>query len=392
MKILFFKTKYLCYDSNSVFINEMSKSFRKYGVEVDVCEVLEEERAAEVLEQYCGKKYDACIDFNAVTPRAEFDDGTRFLDTIDAPFFNYIVDHPFYHHPILNIPLKNSHVLCLDEHHVDYIRRHYPHIKSAHFLPLGAMKGLVDVPYEKKNIDILFTGTYYMTDEVYRKQIRQYPEDWQKDMMAIIDIMLSNQNLTMEQALSMILKDSGREVSDTDFAKIMNRYYQAEFYVRAHNRHNLVESIIKAGIPLTIMGNKWEEFRSPYSKYLTIKEPIGYALSIEMNLHAKMILNILPNFKAGIHDRVLTAMVNKSISVTDTSTYLQNHFEDEKDIVYYQLEQLDLLPEKILKIQKDISLAEKISESGYQKVVDRFSWDRRVEEFLDILKGLKNRK
>ena len=37
---------------------------------------------------------------------------------------------------------------------------------------------------------------------------------------------------------------------------MMNRYHQAEFYVRAHNRHKLVDIILEAGIPLTIIGNK----------------------------------------------------------------------------------------------------------------------------------------
>lgn len=389
MKILFLKTKYLCYESNTAFIDEMIKAFRRQNVEVEICEVMNEEEAPALLEQLCGRHFDACIDFNAVTPRAVFDDGTPFLDTVDAPFFNYIVDHPFYHHPILRIPLKNYHVLCLDRKHVSYIEQYYPHIKSAHFLPLGAMKAMVEIPFEKKKTDLLFTGTYYMTDDVYMKQIKTHPIHEQEDMKAIIDVMLANPKLTMEDCLQYVLTDTGREVNNEEFAKLMNRYHQAEFYVRAHNRHQLVDTILGAGIPLTIIGNKWEYYKSPYQHYLTLKESVSYALSIEMILHAKMLVNILPNFKDGIHDRVLSAMCNQSVSITDTSTYLEERFQDGENIVFYELDKMDKLPERIIQLQNDSATMEKIAQNGRQRVLQDFTWDRRVEEFLKIISNLK---
>lgn len=389
MKILFFKTKYLCYESNTAFIDEMMKALQKLHVETELCEVLEEETAPDILEQLCGRHFDACIDFNAVIPRAVFDDGTPFLDTLDAPFFNYIVDHPFYHHPIIRLPLKDYHVLCLDKNHVSYIKQYYPHIKSVHFLPLGAMKAMVDLPFEKKQIDLLFTGTYYMTDDVYMTQIKTHPVNEQEDMKAIIDMMLSDSSLTMEACLEKVLKDTGRELEKAAFAELMNRYHQAEFYVRAHNRHKLIDTVLSAGIPLTVIGNKWEYFQSPYSKYLTIREQVSYKLSLEMILHAKMLLNILPNFKAGIHDRVLSAMYNKSVSITDTSTYLTERFEDGKDIIFYDMDHVDRFPDRILQLQKDVPYMEEIAEHGYQKAASDFTWEKRMQELVKIISNLK---
>ena len=387
-EILFFKTKDLCYESNSTFITEMAKSLKKLGVKVDLCEVMDEEHAVEELEKYVGKHYDACIDFNAVTPRAVFDDGPPFLDTIDAPFFNYIVDHPFYHHPILKLPLKDYHVLCLDENHVKYIQRYYPHIKSAHFLPLGAMRGIVDVPYEQKKTDLLFTGTYYKTGDIYINEIRKQPEQEQKDMKAIIDIMLSDPALNMEQCLKKVLDDTGRELTDQQFMTTMNRYYNAEFYVRSYHRNALIGTILEAGIPLTVLGNGWDEYETSYRRYLTVREPVGYSLSLEMILHAKMLLNILPNFKGGIHDRVLSAMINRSISVTDTSTYLKREFTDGRDLIFYELNHMDALPGRITEILENPDLGNQISEQGYQKAANGFTWDVRMEEFLKILENL----
>lgn len=389
MKILFLTTKYLCYESNTVFIDEMIKALKKLNVHVEVCEVMDEESAPEILEQLCGREYDACIDFNTVAPMAMLEDGTFFLDTIKAPFFNYVVDHPFYHHSVLRIPLKNYHVLCLDRNHVKYIEEHYKHIKSAHFLPLGAMKGMIDLPFEKKDTELLFTGTYYLTDDVYMNQIKKHPMSEQQDMRAIIDMMFANPSLTMEACLEKLLLDSGKQLEPFAFAELMNRYHQAEFYVRAHNRHKMVDSILEAGIPITIIGNQWDAYHTSHRKYLTIKEPVGYALSLEMILHAKMLLNILPNFKDGIHDRVLSAMYNRTISITDQSRYLQEQFLSDDEIIFYDLAHMEKLPDQILKLKNDPYKMEKMTEQAYKKVSSMFTWEVRMRELLKIISNLK---
>lgn len=99
-------------------------------------------QAAAVLERYIGKEYAAVIDFNSKLPRLMCDDATYYLDTIQAPFFNYILDNPLYHHATLQCPLQRYHVLLVDEEHAAYVRKHYPHIQGTHMLSLGAMKRL----------------------------------------------------------------------------------------------------------------------------------------------------------------------------------------------------------------------------------------------------------
>ena len=102
-----------------------------------------------------------------------------------------------------------------------------------------------------------------------------------------------------------------------------------------------------------------------------------------------MLLNILPNFKDGIHDRVLTAMCNGSVSITDSSTYLKEQFQDGEDIVFYELNQMEKLPDRILQLQKDEAKMAQIAQKGYQKVQSGFSWDERIDEVLKIISNLK---
>ena len=85
----------------------------------------------------------------------------HFIDMIEAPFFDYIVDHPLYHDPILKQPVKNLNVICIDRDHADYVRKYYPHIKKVSFLPVPVGIHSSLMPFERRRNTLLFTGSYY---------------------------------------------------------------------------------------------------------------------------------------------------------------------------------------------------------------------------------------
>ena len=49
----------------------------------------------------------------------------------------------------------------------------------------------------------------------------------------------------------------------------------------------------------------------------------------------------MPWFKDGTHDRVFTAMLQHTLSLTDDSRYLRENFTDKKELVFYSLEKRD---------------------------------------------------
>ena len=157
-KILLFTTRQLCYHSAGFFAAQLADALENAGYQCELCEIPEDgiagemyeqavpakdtageisPQAAAVLERYIGKEYAAVIDFNSKLPRLMCDEDTYYLDTIQAPFFNYILDNPLYHHATLQCPLQRYHVLLVDEEHAAYVRQHYPHIQGTHILSLG---------------------------------------------------------------------------------------------------------------------------------------------------------------------------------------------------------------------------------------------------------------
>ena len=158
-KILLFQMNGIAYDSTRFFSSCLGKALENAGIEVSWFDF--QRQTMKDLEALCGQSFDAVIDYNSKLPGAVLDDGTPFLNHIQAPFYNYILDHPVYHHANLSVLLENYHVICIDDDHNKYISKWYPHIKSVHTLSVGAAKAENAVKSEQyRKEGILFPATY----------------------------------------------------------------------------------------------------------------------------------------------------------------------------------------------------------------------------------------
>ncbi|RDY30480.1 glycosyltransferase [Lachnotalea glycerini] len=379
--ILIFISRILCYESNHFFIAEMSKELKKLGYEIEICEIeMEESDIEEKLEQYIGKKFRAIIDFNSRLQRLELDSGERYLDQIDAPFYNYIVDHPLYHHPVINIKLKNSNIIAIDRAHCEYVKEYYPDIKKVIFMPLGAMKAMNIIPYEERRIDVLFSGTYSSAAKLL-EEINF--SDLKEELCLFVDELKANTNVTQEQALRNILDRTGEQLSKREFRERLNAYYVADKYVRAYYREKIIQELLNHQINVTVYGYGWENFKCNNKEYLHINQLVSFPVSLEIIAASKIVLNIMPWFKDGIHDRVLSAIVNKAVCVTETSRYVEENFADNENIVLYSLDHIEQLPDKIQALLDKEEKAKSISECGYDLVNAKHMWKNRIEENID---------
>ena len=156
--ILLFESRDLCYESNRYFTGCLEDAFERMGYRTQVCDLsvhMEEQLEELLLRQ---ETYVAAIDFNSLLPRLELEDHTPYLQAFCVPFFNYLVDHPLYHHAALKRSFPAYSVICIDRCHQEYIRTCYPHIKQAVCLPLGAMQAVTERSFGQKRLELLFLG------------------------------------------------------------------------------------------------------------------------------------------------------------------------------------------------------------------------------------------
>lgn len=378
--ILIIVARYLCYASNEWFALSLAKALKDYGQSVEVCNIISKEDADLQLAKYVDKTYLAIIGFNSTLPRARV--GKRFfLDCIDAPFFDYIVDHPLYHHPILSIPLQNFHVICIDQMHQEYIKKYYPQIKSTLFLPLAGSRALSQIPFSKKRAGILFTGTYYPPSR-FRDAIASFSVHEQNLVLQMADLLIdSSLTLAPEEALAHI-----SQIKDPLlFREQLNRYYNADIYARAVIRERCITQLAQTGLPMMLCGNEWEA--SPLAKLqnITIRPGVDYRQCIEMIASSQILLNILPGFLKGSHDRVFNAMANTTLLLSDTNDYLLKELHPGQDSLLFKHKKTADLAAILQDLLCNTDQMESIAQCGQQCYQKSHTWHHRASILLKHL-------
>lgn len=401
MDILIFTTRQLCYNSGNYFAHRLGVEFEKMGFHCIYCEIPENAipasgtetaepvaktagkrvdcDAEEQLKKYLNKKYLAIIDFNSKLPRLVLDDNSYYLDSIDAPFYNFILDHPLYHHSTLSCTLRNYHVFTVDENHCRYIKRHYPHIQDAIQLELGADCAKRAVEYGRKEDDILIIGTYRNPD-MYMEQIMKADEISRNIMLDMIRRLEEDTEMTVEDALFKC--DNEQE---EDKALILNSYYMVEMYYRNSYRKKMVDTLVKGNYPISIAGEWWDGYSLINQSNIRRIEPVRFADSYGIVAEHRVLADSSPFFKRGVHDRVYAGMANHTAVLSDYNLYRDKKLHGIAEL-YDQRCNNEEICDKVENILCNDTFFKELTDKAYDEYNKKYSWNivagRFIKHFL----------
>lgn len=385
-RVLIFSSREICYLSSNFFANQLGAAFEELGYLADVCEFSAEDDLDAVLEPYLGRHYEVIADFNSMLPRMVTEDGTPYLDRLDGPFFDYILDHPLFHHTGLTSGVKNLHALVLDEAQERYVRRYYPKVRNVSMLPLGATRAL-GAPEKDAESRILFTATYDSPDEVY-KVVQAAPDPLRSVMKHLEEVRVCDPLLPMEEAFEQYLAERDAEfsagLSAEQFALFMNAMYAVDAYIRNYFRKQVIDFLLAEGYPVTVMGSGWEKYHHPKERCLEREPEVVYGLSFERIARAHVLLNVSPIFNRGMHDRIPAGMANRAVVLTDQNPYLKKRFRDRGELAFYSLTDMTTLGESAESLIADRVLREEIAERAYREFTEHHTWSCRAKELLRL--------
>ncbi len=387
-KVLVFSSREICYSSSIFFAHQLGAAFDELGFEAQVCEVsAEDDNLDAKLEPLLDEEYRVSVDFNSLLPRMEMEDGTRYLDKLKAPFFDYILDHPLFHYTGLTSGVKNLHALVLDEGQAEYVRSYYPKVASVHMLPLGATRALCDGEKDRE-CRVLLPGTYDRPDAII-EIIETSPEPIRGMMKQLIERRIAEPLLPMEEAFCQELERMDMEMAGEAFALFMNAMYAVDAYVRDYFRKKALDELLKVGIPVTVIGEGWDKYHCADEHSLKRERAVPFGLSFERIAKSHILLNVSPIFNRGMHDRIPAGMANRSVVLTDENPYLASRFSDGREISFYSLERMESVAEQAEKLIADCDLRARIVERAYERYETEHTWRCRAEQILELADGIR---
>lgn len=462
--ILFLSYKDICYNSTSYFEQRISEELINAGIKVTHLNIPKPAKglsgtladtAYMLLKPYFNADLDAIIDINTTIPCIKYNNG-YILNNFDIPVWHYILDHPLYHYKALKVQLNNYNVICLDTFHAKLIRESFPHIREVKVIPLSADEYSIsniskkycqdnmadtnsDSSYNtlsyhkcsKRAVKLLFTSTY--TDPVkvallYNKSglniqnnnindkdindnstkntlIKDIDNDY------LLNALLNNPSFTQEKAVQYLRSLNILDNSSSTIQYLHNNFL-IDVYLQCIIREEIVSTIIKNRISITIYGHGWDAFVDKcdilipeYTKYLDIRKEVTYNRLPAIYSNARLSLNQMPWFKGGMHDRIPLALMNGCLSLTDASTYLTDilNIGENEGVYTYSLENIEAVPDIIMDILNNTaddncvpeiinSLSDKdcvleninsLSDNARAYAHKHFSWKCWVDKFLD---------
>lgn len=359
------------------YIDAFEKEFLKLGYNTLVIDV----EKPDYMDQY-RRAVEHCPIYAVVDCQGVWDEIECESDIPgDAVKLHYFCDHPLYHFERLARTGADEVIVNIDREHVRYLRQYYPQFVRTAFIPLAGCGADRLIPYGEREMDILFTGSYWLPETPAWEDGRDFGD---RLKAGICRRMLECSAKTVEQALREELERMQVTLSNREFAGILSELKDVESYVRRVNRDRVIRCLLAAGIKVSVYGEGWEDLQCEGRENLTMLD--GNAETARRALgHAKIALNVMPGFKAGFQERIAAAMLSGAVAVTDVSEYIEEEFRDGNDIVLYRLEELEKLPQKIQALLREPKEAERIAETGRRKALESHTWEQRVRQMAALI-------
>ena len=294
-----------------------------------------------------------------------------YFQKLHGPKFQFWFDNPFSFPNVLrNLP-EDNYVLCQDQDHADWIREYY-HSNALQFPPGG-----MEVPYvnDDRSVDIVFIGRFFEDRCMELTEIQK----------AFYDHMLLHPSSSFEQGV--LEMHDERFFSDEDMKDLPGLLYKLKPACRAvvgYFRNLVVETILQSGILLHVYGEEWKEFEGRGKENLLIHPEIPMKDSMKIFQKAKIGLNVMSWYKAGMTERIANIMLSGAVCISDETRYLRENIRDGEEIVLYRLTELEKLPEQIKCLLRNEPKRAQIAEKAYLKAKKELGWNNRARQLIDL--------
>jgi len=376
-------TNYNQYESKRYFTEKLVEAMERQGIKTKVVDAQETTLNAEVIKSIHKFAPDITCSFSSFV-----DAGQSLWDILRIPHISFLVDPAFYSTSLTNSPY--SIISCVDRNDCEVILSN--NFKKVFFWPHAVEKELASDKGAKKDYDVVFLGSCYDYESFRDSWRKRFPTPIGKILEDAAELVFNNDTISLAEALVSAWNNSGLDPAEVDFLLL---YFYLDNYTRGKDRVELIRSIKSANVhifggsaednALSIKG--WTHYLGSQSN-VTIHPPSLFNEGLEILKRSKIVLNSMPFFRNGTHERIFAGLACGCLPVTSESKYLREQFKADEEIVFYQAKHREKMNEQIdywLAHEKERQHA---VEQGRKKVMKHHTWDVRVEELKKIVPEL----
>lgn len=372
-----------CHGILDYFAKEFGKALSRRGERIIYFDI--SKHKIQDIADYTGVRWKAIIGVQTYMFSVKYEDGTFVHDVMNAPLFHFVFDHPVWMRNHLEQVPKRMEIFTLDRNYVKFIEKYYGH-KALFFPPGGVEKENGNgIPFKERKYEISFLGDY--GDGLVEKLFTLKKEDKEKAKFANTFLQYLREDLsqTPETVMHRVMEIYYIPDTTVQLLELLSEYRWMIYGLSKYYRKKVVKGLLESGIELHVYGSTWKQ--SPFVKYknLICHEMVQGEDALEVYAQSKISLNVMSWHKAGFTERIANAMLQKSVVLTDKTTYLEEEFEDGQDIVLFDLKYMNQVPKQVKALLADIGQMEKIAERGYQRAKMHHTWDIRAKKFLKKL-------
>jgi len=306
--------------------------------------------------------------------------------------YNFLLDHPRNYYNALKKAPDNMHIICLDEDHVEFIRRFFPNIKDVIYLPDSGVKIEKSIkPYNQRDIDVMYCGNCRANAD-FIVLIDSLPDKGKELYSETVKYILNDPSMTAEKAIeNYLIRHNLKHDLETLYDLIINNKASRiiEDIVRREYKLMIMHALDMSGVHVDVYGGGWEDKENPFSDNIRIHERVSPYECHKLIGNAKIDLSIMPWFKRGSSEKPFAGMLNGAVCVSDTSKYLEDNYIDGVDIMLFDLNHIEKAVSDIKWLLDNPDEAEMIALNGYYHALDVDSTDARVKQILEIMKSQK---
>lgn len=307
-------------------------------------------------------------------------DGTPFLQRLPMPYFTWLFDDPLLYHlnRIKNIKYDNTNVFLIDKEQIEWTCRLFPNVKNIGYLPHGGFENKNN-DYNK-NIDILFSaniGKRPIFEEIVKNAIPV--EEFLAEQT--IKVLEKKPYLSVRKALEVVVNSAGEELTNEMLKNLFRVIYYLDNYIRFDCKYRILESLLKNNFIVHIIGEGGNELTDLYSDQVVIHGGLDVDEVVKLISYSKIVINPISTFVQGMHERILTAMLNKAICFTPDNDYLQEEMGERLQYIY--MNDLDKMAKDIHNVLDNYQQYSEILEDNYSYALENHSWKKRGEQIID---------